>query len=58
MSMGHAASEGDIEGDPDALEDNEEESVGVVLEYYDPMTSYELSELTHKEPPWRLGSRT
>lgn len=40
-------------GDPDALEKDERESVDAVLEYYGPMSAAELSQLTHREPPWR-----
>lgn len=42
-------------GDPDALDDDEKESVDAVLGYYGHRTAHELSELTHREDPWRLA---
>ncbi|WP_430787303.1 Panacea domain-containing protein [Actinoplanes sp. G11-F43] len=40
-------------GDPDGLSEGERESVDVVLEFYGDMTAHQLSELTHREGPWR-----
>lgn len=43
----------DINGDPDALTDDEKESVDIVIRDYGYMQPYELRELTHKEAPWK-----
>ena len=43
---------GDIPGRPEALAKNERESVDLVLDGYDGFSAHQLSELTHKEPPW------
>jgi len=40
-------------GNPDALTSSERETVDAVLEYYGGRTSRWLSDLTHKERPWR-----
>jgi uncharacterized phage-associated protein len=44
---------GDIVGFPFALTDGERESVDAVLEGYGALSAYQLSQLTHHEPPWR-----
>ncbi|HJQ01145.1 MAG TPA: type II toxin-antitoxin system antitoxin SocA domain-containing protein [Jatrophihabitans sp.] len=40
-------------GNPDALDPAEAESVDVVLQFYGDRSGAELSELTHREAPWR-----
>jgi uncharacterized phage-associated protein len=40
-------------GKPDNLTENEKESIDAVLGHYGRMKAYELSELTHREAPWR-----
>jgi uncharacterized phage-associated protein len=40
-------------GNPDALEDDELESIDVVLTGYGEVSAHELSEMTHRESPWR-----
>lgn len=40
-------------GDPDNLNQTQEETVLGVLDYYGPKTSQWLSDLTHLEDPWR-----
>lgn len=44
---------GDMAGDSDRLDDGERDSINIVLEFYGDMSAHELSELTHREPPWR-----
>lgn len=44
--------EGDLPGDPAALEDGERESVDLVLENLAELGPHELSELTHRQGPW------
>ncbi|MGH8828323.1 MAG: Panacea domain-containing protein [Jiangellaceae bacterium] len=41
------------DGDPTSLTTDELESIDAVLEFYSPMPAHELSELTHRERPWR-----
>jgi len=43
----------DWDGTPDALTSEEKETVDKVLEFYGKMSSQQLSDLTHKEEPWR-----
>ncbi|WP_445520485.1 Panacea domain-containing protein [Streptomyces sp. NEAU-174] len=43
---------GDIAGDPTALDDDERESVDVVLENFKTYTAHELSAMTHQAGPW------
>lgn len=43
----------DINGNPDALTDDEKESIDIVIRDYGYMQPYELRELTHKEAPWK-----
>jgi len=40
-------------GDVDTLAPNETETIDVVLDFYGDMSGAELSELTHREAPWR-----
>ncbi len=40
-------------GDPSALAPEERETVDAVLDFYGPRSAHELSELTHREAPWR-----
>jgi uncharacterized phage-associated protein len=44
--------DGDIPGDPCALDDGERESVDLVLDAYADFSAHELSLLTHQEAPW------
>lgn len=46
-------SAGDINGDPGALTADETETIDAVLDFYGGMTAHQLSELTHRETPWR-----
>lgn len=41
------------QGNPDNLSQSEKESVDAVLQHYGSMKAYELSDLTHREAPWR-----
>jgi uncharacterized phage-associated protein len=43
---------GDISGDPAALDDDERESVNLVLETFKPYTAHQLSAMTHRPGPW------
>lgn len=45
-------SPGDIEGDPDALDDGERESVDLVLQAYGHFSAHQLSAMTHRKGPW------
>jgi uncharacterized phage-associated protein len=47
---------GDIPGDPKALDDDEAESVDLVLRTYGSQSAHQLSLMTHLEPPW-IGAR-
>lgn len=40
-------------GNPGVLEQNERETVDVVLSVYGDLAAHELSNMTHREPPWR-----
>jgi uncharacterized phage-associated protein len=42
----------DIAGDPLALDDNERESVNIVLENFRAYSAHELSAMTHQPGPW------
>ncbi|MFY1653386.1 Panacea domain-containing protein [Solwaraspora sp. WMMB762] len=44
---------GELPGHADALTAGERESIDVVLEFYGELTAHQLSELTHREAPWR-----
>ncbi|MEU9448077.1 type II toxin-antitoxin system antitoxin SocA domain-containing protein [Streptomyces sp. NPDC048277] len=43
---------GDVEGDATALDDDERESVDIVLESMGVFSAHELSSMTHREGPW------
>lgn len=43
---------GDIAGDPAALDDDERDSVNVVLENFRTYDAHELSAMTHQPGPW------
>lgn len=45
-------SAGEIEGNPDALTDDECESIDVVLDAFRAYTAQQLSNMTHREGPW------
>lgn len=49
--------DGDIEGNPDALNIDEAATVDGVLMFYNDFTAHQLSELTHSEAPWRGARR-
>ena len=42
-------------GNPGALDENQRSTVDAVLEYYGPRNAQALSDMTHKEDPWRLA---
>jgi uncharacterized phage-associated protein len=44
---------GAIPGSPDALTAEQCDSVNVVLDFYGKKSAHELSDLTHREAPWR-----
>jgi uncharacterized phage-associated protein len=44
-------------GNPGSLTSSEVETVNQVLKYYGNMSSQDLSNLTHQEPPWRLARK-
>jgi uncharacterized phage-associated protein len=44
-------------GNPDNLTDNEQDSIDVVLHHYGKLKAYELSDMTHREAPWRDARR-
>jgi uncharacterized phage-associated protein len=48
-------SEGDIKGDPQALDGGEQESVNLVLQSLGQFTAHQLSTYTHAELPWQLA---
>ena len=43
----------EIQGDPDKLNDDEKESIDVVLRDYGNRSPYDLREQTHFEEPWK-----
>lgn len=47
--------EGWPKGDSGSLTDNERESVDSVLDTYAKFAPWELSQLTHQEPPWNVA---
>jgi uncharacterized phage-associated protein len=49
--------EGWPKGDADGLTDDETASVRSVLAFYNKMSAHELSELTHRERPWRSARK-
>lgn len=44
-------------GDPRALDADARATVDAVLEYYGPRNAQVLSDMTHKEDPWRIARR-
>jgi uncharacterized phage-associated protein len=44
---------GEVPGDPDVLADDERETVDAILEGYGRLTAHQLSELSHRERPWK-----
>ena len=44
--------DGDIHGDPDALDEGEQESIDLVLQGLGGYTAHQLSTITHREGPW------
>lgn len=44
---------GDIPGDPDIFDKDGEETIDAVLAFYGDKKAHWLSELTHREEPWR-----
>ena len=50
---GHFRVEAIPEGSPAWLDENECESIDIVLEAYGPRSAHDLSELSHREDPWR-----
>lgn len=46
-------SAGDVPGDADNLVPAEQESVDAVLDFYGGMNAHRLSDLTHREDPWK-----
>lgn len=42
-------------GNPSTLNESKKETVDSVLRYYGNMTGQQLSDLTHRETPWRLA---
>lgn len=42
-----------FDGDPDRLKSNERETIDLVLDFYGGKSAHWLSELTHREDPWR-----
>jgi uncharacterized phage-associated protein len=45
------------DGDPDELNEDQKETVDSVLEYYGGLTGQQLSDLTHREQPWRRARK-
>ncbi|MEO5313193.1 DUF4065 domain-containing protein [Pseudarthrobacter sp. CC12] len=44
-------------GSPDVLNEDEKETIDAVLDAYGQYTAHELSEMTHREDPWRDARR-
>lgn len=44
-------------GNPKSLDSEEISSINAVLNYYGPMSAHDLSELTHRENPWKDARR-
>jgi len=44
-------------GDPDKLDEEQEETVEAVVKHYGKKTGQQLSDLTHRELPWREARR-
>lgn len=49
----YSVSAGMVDGDPTVLTINQRESIDIVLKSYAHMRAFELSEMTHREAPWR-----
>lgn len=49
----HVSADDFAQGDASALTDSERASVDAVLNFYEAMSAHQLSELTHRESPWR-----
>ncbi len=49
----YTVSPGSVGGDPSALNDDQRDSVEIVLASYAKLRAFELSEMTHREAPWR-----
>jgi uncharacterized phage-associated protein len=47
-----SVSPGEISGDPGALDDDEQESIDLVLEGYGQFSAHQLSAMTHRSGPW------
>lgn len=45
------------EGNPRALDRTARETIDIVLEHYGKLNAQNLSDLTHREMPWRLARR-
>jgi uncharacterized phage-associated protein len=48
---------GELHGNSSALDGGESESVDLVLNAYGDFSAHQLSEMTHREPPWRRARR-
>lgn len=44
-------------GNPDELDSEQRDTVKAVVHFYGKMSSQDLSDLTHREPPWRDARR-
>ncbi len=44
-------------GDPSALNKSQRETIDAVIKYYGKRTSQWLSDLTHREDPWRIARK-
>ena len=44
-------------GRPDKLNEDQRESLDVVIEFYSPFNAQQLSDLTHEEEPWKKARR-
>jgi uncharacterized phage-associated protein len=44
-------------GNPDTLSDDEKETVDAILGFYGKLSSQQLSDLTHREEPWKEARR-
>ncbi len=42
-----------VSGNPDAIDDDGRETITAVLKFYGPQSAQWLSDLSHKEDPWR-----
>jgi uncharacterized phage-associated protein len=55
VHRGHFEVRGWPRGNPCALDEDQRSTVDAVLEYYGPRNAQSLSDMTHKEDPWRLA---